>query len=94
MERKLTLKDIDERNSKVKIPDGKVTVEELEGVFITREDGSEVSFANAVYADMEFLYQSKKRTADREMKKLVDLREEGRLKLSAEDFLRIFGRTN
>ncbi len=68
MERKLTLKDIDERNSKVMIPDfsGGVIVEEIESIFITREDGSEVSLANAVWDDIDFLHQSQRRAADRE----------------------------
>jgi hypothetical protein len=63
MEKKLTLEKIDEKNSKVLIPKwaihgGEGDVSELRDIFITREDGSEVSLANAVYADLEWLHQS------------------------------------
>jgi hypothetical protein len=98
--RKLTLKEIDERNSKVKLPEGlltkggKVTKEEVESVLITREDGSEVSLAKAVYADLQWLLHSQERAAEREMRKLDELREAGRRLLSPEDFLSIFGRMN
>jgi hypothetical protein len=104
MEKKLTLEEIDERNSKVRLPkkDGKLDYEKLaeimDGVFITREDGSEVSLANAVYADIEWLHHSQKRAADRAMQGLVDLETEAaiaviREELSPEDFIKIFGCT-
>jgi hypothetical protein len=104
MDKKLTLEEIDERNSKVRFPvkDGEIDYNKLfeikDTTFITREDGSEVSLANAIYADLEWLHQSQKRTADRAMQGLIDLRIEAAAgvmlgEISAENFIKVFGRT-
>jgi hypothetical protein len=97
--RKLTLEEIDERNSKVLIPGwlihgGEGDVGELKRIFITRLDGSEVSLANAVYADIEWLHESQKRAADRAAQGLLNLRKAAAEALSEEDFLQVFGRTH
>jgi hypothetical protein len=70
MDKRLSLEEIDRRNSKVMIPkwciDGNGgSIEELETIFITREDGSKVSLANAVYADLEWLHASQLRHSKR-----------------------------
>jgi hypothetical protein len=62
MKKKLTLEQIDRRNSKVMLPKlDELTPEKAQGIIIAREDGSEISLINAVYADIEWLHQSQLR---------------------------------
>jgi hypothetical protein len=67
MQKKLTPSEIDERNSRLRLPmnDGKLDYERFAEMahttFITRKDGSEVSLAHAVYADIDWLHRSQER---------------------------------
>ena len=71
MERKLKPSEIDERNSRIRLPvkngqiDWDSIIEIMDSTFITRKDGSEVSLANAVYADLEWLHRSQERALRR-----------------------------